>query len=542
MTSHHSMRGVRKYSARLLAAMFSAGLLPAAEPRFDWAHLLSPLTNECNVRAVTADSLGNSLIAYSDYPEGSEYIWNFSSNVVCKLDAEGQVLWRNAQLPHIKGLAADGMGNVYVVGGRISPPVAPLPSNYFQSAGIITTGSGTGYVAKMSPDGQFEWVRLFGEGTSVIGTSVAVDASGNYYVLGQYRGTASIGVSLPPTASSGKNIFLAKFSPSGVAEWVRVGRPSALPLNLVFTPHAVHLDASGNVVVRAQSYAPYFESASVAGEGAFVARFAANGNLLSFLPLPDTFAAMAVSPDGSILRARFNLSAEASSLQVVRLGADGNTLWSREEKATIQVGEVTDLAIDPSGNGFVIGTFNRTEVYGPGELTVGDQTLSTTAERETFIAKYSPEGTVRWVAQTEGLDPAYPASAPYRISYAARTRMVVDPDGGVVIAGSLMATVRFGESVLDGPTYEFWSRYPLFAAKLVDPDATSGPVLDIQHRSNSVILSWPVIGGPFVLESADTPAGPDWIPLTEIPAVENNRNRVTLPIGSTTRFFRLRQP
>jgi hypothetical protein len=522
--------------------MFSAGLLPAAEPRFDWAHLLSPLTNECNVRAVTADSLGNSLMAYSDYPEGSDYIWNFSSNVVCKLDAGGQVLWRNAQLPHIKGLATDGAGSVYVVGGRISPPVAPLPSNYFERAGIITEGSGTAYVAKVSPVGQFEWVRAFGEGTSIIGTSITVDASGNYYVMGQYRGTATIGVPLPPTASSGKNIFLAKFSPSGVAEWVRVGRPSALPMNLVFTPHAVHLEASGNLVVCAQSYAPYFDTAPVAGEGAFVARFAPNGNLLSLVPLPDTFAAMAVSPDGSILRAGFNQNTEGFILQVVRLGADGNSLWSREERAIIERGEVTDLAIDPSGNCFVVGTFNRTGEYGPGELTVGDQTLSTTAERETFVAKYSPEGTVRWVAQTKGLDPAYPASAPYRISYAARTRIGLDPAGGVVMAGSMMATVRFGDFVLDGPTYEFWSRYPLFAAKLVDPDATSGPVLDIQNRGNSVLLSWPVTGDQFVLESADTPTGPDWILLTETPAVENNRHWVTLPIGSTTRFFRLRQP
>jgi uncharacterized repeat protein (TIGR02543 family) len=63
------------------------------------------------------------------------------------------------------------------------------------------------------------------------------------------------------------------------------------------------------------------------------------------------------------------------------------------------------------------------------------------------------------------------------------------------------------------------------------------PTLTIQHQGSNVTLRWPSWTTDYVLESADDLASEAW---TAVPDVTTNS--VTLPLGTTNQYFRLRNP
>jgi hypothetical protein len=88
------------------------------------------------------------------------------------------------------------------------------------------------------------------------------------------------------------------------------------------------------------------------------------------------------------------------------------------------------VATAPNGDAFVAGTFERSATFGEGAAA---QTLVTgPSGRGAFLARYAPDGTLRWVRGTEGpLD-------------AAATAVAALPDGSAVVTGAFQDTVVFG--------------------------------------------------------------------------------------------------
>jgi hypothetical protein len=69
----------------------------------------------------------------------------------------------------------------------------------------------------------------------------------------------------------------------------------------------------------------------------------------------------------------------------------------------------------------------------------------------------------------------------------------------------------------------------------------SDPQLSIAQSGASVVLSWPAAALDFVLESSDSLSPANWTTVTESIVVDGTRNTVTLPIGSASQFYRLKQ-
>ena len=68
--------------------------------------------------------------------------------------------------------------------------------------------------------------------------------------------------------------------------------------------------------------------------------------------------------------------------------------------------------------------------------------------------------------------------------------------------------------------------------------------LQIARQANNVIVSWPAsCGNNFVLEESPSlqPGSIVWTPVAGTPVEVNGRNQLTLPIGTGSRFYRLRQ-
>ena len=73
------------------------------------------------------------------------------------------------------------------------------------------------------------------------------------------------------------------------------------------------------------------------------------------------------------------------------------------------------------------------------------------------------------------------------------------------------------------------------------PGLSLPPALNVTRQGSSLVLSWSVAGGSFVLEETHDIVNPDWMPVLIQPSVAGRVATVTLPEnGSTSRYFRLR--
>ena len=133
-----------------------------------------------------------------------------------------------------KSVKLDAVGNVYTAGefqGTVNfDPAGSNPN------GILTSGNGTtdAYLSKVDANGTFQWARTWG--SSKVGVKpapglyrdaangLALDNSGNLYVVGLYQSTVDFGSGFVFTSNADagfNNIFVAKFAPHGTTQWVK---------------------------------------------------------------------------------------------------------------------------------------------------------------------------------------------------------------------------------------------------------------------------------------------------------------------------------
>jgi hypothetical protein len=114
------------------------------------------------------------------------------------------------------GTTIDGNGNVYIT-GCFSDIV-----DFDPGPGINEHTSNGGYydifLSKFDSDGEFQWARTWGGVYKDTGYGVAIDGSGNAYVVGWFNYTADFdpGPSIDLHTSNGEwDAFLSKFPPDG---------------------------------------------------------------------------------------------------------------------------------------------------------------------------------------------------------------------------------------------------------------------------------------------------------------------------------------
>ena len=142
-------------------------------------------------------------------------------------------------------IATDTAGNVYTTGsfyGTVDfDPAQPNTDGVLQSK----NNAQNGYVAKYAADGTFQWARRMGgdgsSGPGGMGEALAVDGSGNVYVVGGFSSNADFGTF---TATSG-DVFVTKLDATGNFQWVQTYTDH--PYNDSLQDVAV--DSSGNVYV-----------------------------------------------------------------------------------------------------------------------------------------------------------------------------------------------------------------------------------------------------------------------------------------------------
>ncbi len=119
-------------------------------------------------------------------------------------------LGEGGQNDAVTAVAVDANGNIVATGGFVGT------ANF--GGGALTAVSQDVFVAKYSPSGAHLWSKRFGGTLNDIANSVAVDSSGNVVIIGNFGFSVDFGGG-PLIGSDAQDIFVAKLSASGVHVW-----------------------------------------------------------------------------------------------------------------------------------------------------------------------------------------------------------------------------------------------------------------------------------------------------------------------------------
>ncbi|WP_324671740.1 SBBP repeat-containing protein [Hymenobacter sp. GOD-10R] len=336
---------------------------------------------------------------------------------IAKQDPAGNWLWAvriaSAYLGTTAiGITTDVLGHVYATGSFGGQKV----SFYSATAGTPITLTGrtsalVAYVAQLdAATGAWKWaVRndltgLSGPAGICIGQRVTVDAAGNPYVLGLFAGTATFTgtsgtISLTTATGSGiePDIFVARLAPAdGSWQWaVRAGGSSNEFCDGIAADATGHLFVAGAYIGNATFSNP--------GGGQLTLPGYVNG--------VDAFVARLDAATGT-----WQWTASGGSYSPY-VGADDY---------------INAIALDNSGDAYVVGSFTGNATFGSLSLSTG---AATERSSKMFVARLNgATGAWRWVVRAgNGEDRA--------------TAIRVDATGHVYMAGHLLGTATF-----DSPT------------------------------------------------------------------------------------------
>jgi uncharacterized repeat protein (TIGR01451 family) len=307
---------------------------------------------------ITVDASGNAYVVgkshSTDFPTttgalATTYRGGDFDAFVTKLNPQGNGLVYSTYLGGAAndsaiGIAVDASGNAYVTGGTKSSDFPTTASAYLSSQASDTDA----YLAKLNPSGSALLYSSYlgGSGTDR-GSSVALDSSGNAYVVG-YSNSADFPTqnAFQPALSGSFDAFIAKFNPNanGSASLVY---SSYLGGTSDDKGYGIALDSSGNAYLTGQTASNNFP--------------VANALQTTFGGVFDAFVAK-ISPAGTLVYATY-------------LGGSGDDRG-------------TGIAVNSSNNVYVTGFTSSTNFP-----TVNPLQSSNGGGADTFIAKLNAAGT-----------------------------------------------------------------------------------------------------------------------------------------------------
>ena len=200
------------------------------------------------------------------------------------------------------------------------------------------------------------WAKSAG-GTGNDGANlVAVDASGNAFVVGIFSSTTITFGSTILTNAGGYDIFLAKYDASGNVLWAK----NAGGIN-DDEANSVAVDTLGNIYITG-----FFSSPTI------------------------TFGSTTLTNVGD------TNSSPGQDIFLAKYDAAGNLLWAKSAGG-ISYDRAISVAVDASGNAYLTGGYNSPTI------SFGSDTLiNVSSSEDIFLAKYDVAGNVLWAKSAGG--------------------------------------------------------------------------------------------------------------------------------------------
>jgi hypothetical protein len=288
-------------------------------------------------------------------------------------------------------ITTDPWGNVYVTGyfrGTV---------NFGADFGITDNKTSAGeydiFITKINANGSYGWTKRLGGTSTDFGKSITTDSSGNVYVTGHFGWVVDFGTDFGTTdvkTSAGEaDIFITRINPDGSYGGTRRIGGTSSDRGLGITT-----DPSGNVCVT--------------GSFKDTVDFGAD-----FGTTDTKTASYGVEYD----------------IFVTRINSIGTYGWTR------RMGYISEdvgygIAMDPSGNVYVTGSFKDTVDFGADFGATDSKTSA--GENDIFISKINANGSYGWSRRMGGGLDDYGYS------------IAVDPSGNVYVTGIFRSTVDFG--------------------------------------------------------------------------------------------------
>ncbi|MDH7570044.1 MAG: hypothetical protein QHJ73_10710, partial [Armatimonadota bacterium] len=280
----------------------------------------------------------------------------WGSIFVVKYQPDGTAEWvrvfGGSMCQEVGGLAVDAQDNIIVAGSYFRDMA-------FDEIHLTTPGGGSdsdAFLAKLDSTGRVVWARRAGGLSWDEGQGVSVDPDGFIYLCGEFSGDSDFGgVSL--TSVGSRDVFLARYSPSGKPLWVKQDGGT----NNDWACDA-EADAHHGCFLASSLGLAYYDAAGnrewQRGVGVY---FAPAWGLWNW-------GRLAVSPDRCCTVVG-GVGAEAqSNIAVAKVNYKGDTLWHRSFGGD-GLDWARGVAIDRSGNSVVAARLTGAADIGTGVLS-----------------------------------------------------------------------------------------------------------------------------------------------------------------------------
>ena len=368
--------------------------------------------------AVATDSAGNVLVTGSFGGTmtigGASLTSKGGMDVfVLKLDASGQVIWASsaggADPAHCNDIAVDSSGNSYITGRYRGSPS-------FGSASIISKGSYDIFIAKLDPSGKFLWATTAGGAGFDSGAAIAVDAQGYSNIVGQFYAPSATFGTITHASAGSYDLVVARLSPQGTFQWSTSAGGSELDAGddiavdsagvsyvaghfgsstggtakiggTTLTSQGkkdllvTKLDSSGVIQWAMSAGGPGFDSGraiALGGSGACL--------VTGYFSATATFGTAKISAKGN------------DDVFVSKVNSSGSLVW------TVTAGgngldEGQGIAVDSNGSSYITGRFGYAA---SSSASFGTTLLTSAGAWDVFVMKLTPSGVPTWATSAGG--------------------------------------------------------------------------------------------------------------------------------------------
>jgi len=254
----------------------------------------------------------------------------------------------------------------------------------FDSTVLTAAGSADVFVARLNLAGEWQWVTQGGGANFEIAPSITTDSSGNAYITGYFSDTTNIG-STTLTSAGSADLFVAKINAAGIWQWAIQGGGISYDVG-----NSITSDSLGNLYVTGEfSGSATFGSTTLTGGGS-----------------RDVF--------------------------VAKIDTLGNWEWA------------IDIINAGMNRGFSITTDILDDIYVTGSfqgtVDVGSTSLIGVGTYNIFVAKVNQSGEWQWAAQAGGTNNSC-------LSY----DLATDNSNNIYVTGFISNTIDFGTHSLTAP-------------------------------------------------------------------------------------------
>jgi uncharacterized delta-60 repeat protein len=347
---------------------------------------------------------------------------------------------------------------------------------------LVSHGSRDIFIARYFPDGTLAWAKRAGGSGTDYGFGITALSDTSTVVTGCFRVSATFGEGEANetvlVTNGGYDIFLARYNPDGTLEWAkRAGGYKDREGGSGITT------LSDNSVVITGN----FNSTATFGEGEpnetilvangywheiFIARYNPDGTLAWAKRESGTgncsgTGITTLSDDSTVVTGRFRgtmtfgegepnetvlVTDGGYDIFIARYNPDGSLAWAKS--AGSYYGDHGISLTTLSDNSFAVtGYFNISATFGEGEPN--ETVLVSEGDRDLFVARYNPDGTLDWVIRAGGIN----VDEGFGIASLS--------DNSLVVTGRYRDIATFGQDELNQTVLTSAGSYDIYIARFM---------------------------------------------------------------------------